>query len=985
MSRAAIATIPPNLPFLEALAAWWLHECAARGTPEDVADAFFLLPTRRAARGLTDAFLRQSGGAPLLLPRIAAFGGVDEAPLALAGALWLEPAVPVARRLAVLARLILALRGRHGAPTLVDRAWLLAEALADLLDEAARSEIDLAARLPDAAGRDFAAHWQVTVEFLRIITEAWPAWLAEEGLCDVAARQIALLDAQSAAWQAVPPSVPVIAAGTTAAIPAVARLLRVVSRLPRGQLVLPGLDTGLDAASWDALSDTHPQASLRALLTTLGVRRDDVAVWHSHPAVAPPARVDALRLALLPAGSLNLWHDRSAPDPAGLRLLDPADQQEEAASIALLLRGALEQPGATAALVTPDRALAQRVTAELLRFGVVADDSAGEKLAETPPSVLLRLLATAVAEQLRPVPLLALLKHPLVAAGLSPAACRRAARTLEHAALRGPMPAPGVSGLRATPANAAFLDRLEGCLGPVLALGSQPVDAEIALRALLTAAEALAGTDVAPGAALLWRDEEGEALASAMTTLLAAFADLPPVSVADLPALLNAALAGIAVRSRRALRGRDGAEHPRVFIYGLLEARLQSADLVILGGLVEGVWPPQTDPGPWMNRAMRAAVGLPSPEQRIGLAAHDFVSAACAGRTAVLSAPRRRDRAPAVPSRWLERLQALLGPARLAAHPATFWARALDRPDGAPQPVGAPMPRPPVALRPRRLRVTEIETWLRDPYAIYARHVLRLQKLKPLEESADAADYGTIVHAGMHRFYQQFGEAWPADATARLRACMDAALDDAHMRPALAAWWRPRLHRIADWVAEAEATRRAALGRPRRIVSEYDGSWQFDAPEGPFQLRGRADRIERLFDGGIAILDYKTGAPPSKRDVEEGRAPQLPLEGAMVAAGAFGAAVTGTATDLTYWHISGGFHAGEAKPLFRGNAAQIADIIRQAEAALRDLVAAFDNPARAYLSQPHPGSAPRFSDYARLARVAEWAGAEDPPTGATLS
>jgi ATP-dependent helicase/nuclease subunit B len=281
--------------------------------------------------------------------------------------------------------------------------------------------------------------------------------------------------------------------------------------------------------------------------------------------------------------------------------------------------------------------------------------------------------------------------------------------------------------------------------------------------------------------------------------------------------------------------------------------------------------------------------------------------------------------------------------------------------------------------------VTEIETWLRDPYAIYARHVLRLQKLKPLEESADAADYGTIVHAGMHRFYQQFGEAWPADATARLRACMDAALDDAHMRPALAAWWRPRLHRIADWVAEAEATRRAALGRPRRIVSEYDGSWQFDAPEGPFQLRGRADRIERLFDGGIAILDYKTGAPPSKRDVEEGRAPQLPLEGAMVAAGAFGAAVTGTATDLTYWHISGGFHAGEAKPLFRGNAAQIADIIRQAEAALRDLVAAFDNPARAYLSQPHPGSAPRFSDYARLARVAEWAGAEDPPTGATLS
>jgi ATP-dependent helicase/nuclease subunit B len=191
------------------------------------------------------------------------------------------------------------------------------------------------------------------------------------------------------------------------------------------------------------------------------------------------------------------------------------------------------------------------------------------------------------------------------------------------------------------------------------------------------------------------------------------------------------------------------------------------------------------------------------------------------------------------------------------------------------------------------------------------------------------------------------------------------------------AWWRPRLHRIAAWVAEAEATRRAELGRPRRIVSEHDGAWQIEAPGGPFLLRGRADRIERLFDGGIAILDYKTGTPPAKKDVEEGRAPQLPLEGAMVAAGAFGAAVTGTATDLTYWHISGGFHPGEVRALFRGNAAQIADIITQAEAALRDLVATFDREESAYLSQPHPGAAPRFSDYAQVARVAEWAAAEE--------
>jgi ATP-dependent helicase/nuclease subunit B len=502
MKRPAIATIPPHIPFLEALAARWLEGSAA---PECRADALFLVPTRRAARGLTDAFLRQSRGTPLLLPRIVALGGLDEAPLALAGALSVLPAVSAPRRLAVLTRLILALNGRHGAPTLADRAWRLAEALADLLDEAARAEIDLAGTLPRAAGRDFAAHWHVTVEFLRIITHAWPAWLAEEGFADVAARQIKLLDTQAAAWEALPPAMPVIAAGTTGAIPAVTRLLRVIAHLPGGQVVLPGLDTELDEASWDALNDTHPQASLRTLLAALNVRRGDVAVWGDFPAVAPAERVAALRLALLPAAALHLWHERPVPRAAGLQILAPADQQEEAASIALLLRGALEHPGATAALVTPDRTLAQRVAAELLRFGVVADDSAGEPLAETPPAVLLRLLATAAAERLRPVPLLALLKHPLAAAGMAPAACRAAARKLERAALRGPMPAPGLAGLRATSANAAFLDRLEACLAPVLTLGSQPIAADALLRGLLTAAEAIATTDAEPGAIRLWR------------------------------------------------------------------------------------------------------------------------------------------------------------------------------------------------------------------------------------------------------------------------------------------------------------------------------------------------------------------------------------------------------------------------------------------------------------------------------------------------
>jgi ATP-dependent helicase/nuclease subunit B len=496
--------------------------------------------------------------------------------------------------------------------------------------------------------------------------------------------------------------------------------------------------------------------------------------------------------------------------------------------------------------------------------------------------------------------------------------------------------------------------------------------------ALVEAAEALAATDEASGAERLWAGEDGSALALHLSALTEALPLLPPQTAQTLPGLLDATLEGLAVRSRRGVRGRDGTLHPRVFIWGLLEARLQSAEMVVLGGLTEGVWPPATDPGPWLSRAMRAAIGLPSPEETIGLAAHDFVSAACSAPKVILSSPRRRGDSPCVPSRWLVRLDALLegAGAALPTHPAVSWARSIDRPAGAATPVHPPAPSPQVALRPRRLSVTEIETWLRDPYAIYARHILRLRALDPIEQSADAADYGRIVHDGMKRFLSRFGTAWPADALAQLTADMDAALGEAGMRPALAAWWRPRLHRIAAWVAEAERDRRSR-GPLARIATEVEGNWVFDAPAGPFTLRGRADRIERRHDASIAILDYKTGTPPTSADVRDGRAPQLPLEAEMVAQGAFGADLVGHVAELTYWHISGGREAGRAAPLFRSSEADTQAAIEAARDGLRALVAEFDDPGRAYLSQPSPGAAPRFSDYAQLARVAEWAAAEE--------
>ncbi len=1028
--------IPPHVPFLDAVAADWLDRAA---TPLAVADGLILLPTRRAARSLADAFLRVSGGQALLLPRIMALGALDEAPLALAGALDLPPAVEPAQRLAVLTQMILGLQGHHGAPRTADRAWPLAVELAALMDEAERSDIDLAARLPDAADDRFAAHWAETLTFLAIVTHAWPAWLAEQGLLNPAARQVALLDAQAEEWRAAPPHERVLLAGTTGGIPAVARLARVIAGLPTGAVVLPGLDTDMTDSAWGALSDSHPQAGLRRLLDGLGGTRGDILPLPQGEgeSAVPPARAATISRALLPGQALNDWTGAGTAEIAGLLRLTPADQQEEAAAIALVLRQALETRGARAALVTPDRDLAGRVATELARYGVIADDSAGEKLTATPPAVFLRLLAVALAEHLAPVPLLAVLKHPLAGAGLSPAACRAGARALELAALRGPRPGPGLTGLRQgvdrvradwageggarearagelqahpdlahpdlahrdvaddrrdPPAAAALLARIETCLEPALrataAVEAAPADM---LAGLIAAAERLAATDDLPGPSRLWAGEEGEALATALSAVQAALPVLGDQPRGVLPGLLDAVLEGAVVRTRRALRGGAGAEHPRVFIWGLLEARLQSAEVIVLGGLVEGVWPPLVEPGPWLSRPMRTTIGLPSPEEAVGQAAHDFTQAACAAPMVVLSCPRRRDGAPAVPARWLTRLEVFLkgqgtkgdaanggatggGGLSLPEHPAADWARQLDQPAGGAHPVRPPEPRPLVKLRPRKLSVTEIETWLRDPYAIHARRILRLKPLDPLDQETDAADYGELVHAGLHRFLREHGTAWPPNAAVRLREALGIALAQTAPREALRAWWTPRLDRIADWVAEIEAARRAVVP-PTAIVSEARGSWALPHPGGSFELIGRADRIERRSGLGLAILDYKTGTPPSQSEVDAGLAPQLLLEAAMAQAGAFGADLTAPVAELIYWHLSGGFDPGSSTSLFKGNAATIATAVAEAAAALARLIDAFDDPARPYLSHPHPGRAPRFADYAQLARVAEWSAA----------
>ncbi len=962
----SIAAIPMGTPFLPALARAWLDH--ARQTERDPADGLLILPTRHAARATAAAFLA-AHGEPLILPRIIAIGGADETALGLVADIALPPAIPAEQRRSILARLILRLRGQDGAPTRLADALALADDLARLIDDAEQAEIDLATTLPGIVSPDLAEHWQRTLDFLALVTSHWPAILAERGAVDPARRHRLSLDAQAAFWQQQTPSQPVWLAGLAIATKAVARLARTVANLEQGCVVLAGFDPDLSDAAWQALDDTpaHPQAGLRRLITAIGVDRAEIARW-SPPDAPEAARATLLRRAFLPPAALAEWQQPQAADLGLLYRLSPADEQDEARAIALALRDALDEPSRDAALVTPDRGLALRVTAELARLGIRAEDSAGEKLADTPPAVLLRLLAAAQRADYAAVPLLALLQHPLTAAGLARGQARSSARALDLM-LRARLPGPGFAALifaaeQTSPDLTRFITDLRALLRPLIdAAARQAISPGDMLDALIEAAEALASSDEQPGADRLWAGPAGAALSEWLAQQFEALQDLPDISPAELPAMLEAVLGDARLR-----RPRTQDANPRIAIWGLLEARLQTVDTLILGGMVEGVFPAEPDPGPWLSRPMRRAAGLPDGTSLIGETAHDLTSLIASCRTVILSAPARRGRAPAVPSRFLARIETLLRGANqtLPAHPAAVWSLALDQPAARiirPR----PEPRPAAAHRPTRYSISEITTLLADPYAIYAKRILRLNPLGPLDAQTDAALFGTIVHEGLRAVGHHPSWAAAPEAASLLFNAFEQPLRAQRLRGGLEAFWRVRLRRIADWIVALERERLTTHGPADIIATEQSGEWRIDG----FLLRGRADRIERR-GAGVTLIDFKTGTPPADKEVESGSAPQLPLEAVMAETGGFGADFANKVSELAYWKLSGGATEGDTRSLFADNPDQLRAIIDQARHEIPLILHHFADPATPYRDRPHPARSPFDQPYAGISRRAEW-------------
>ena len=994
-------TIPAGIAFAPCLAKGVL---AAFGGADTLSSVQILLPSRRAVQSLQAAFIEVADGQPLLLPKMSPIGDIDEEAsdiLSLSlnrsaeGSLTLPYSISQIEKQLILTRLIERMK-LAGQAVSAPQAIRLAQSLGHLLDQiyqAGSVPDSLTEQVPD----DLAHHWQGILTFLNIIIEKWPQILHDRGLLDPVIRKMKLADQQIESWQCAPPEHPVILAGSTGSLPKTQQMMAAVAELPCGMVVFPGLDNRVyPQAEREAITEDtgHPFHQLLKTIAHLEIAPEAVRSWPVAVMADTPDRAAGysrenrtqfLMQLFKPAPLTREWRriredypdmDRSAI--AGLSVITADALQQEADIIANVMRRTLEQAGKTAMLVTPDRKLARQVRAALLKWNLDIEDSAGIDLADSRVGSFLVLIAEWFASKGSAQNLLALLKHPLASAGLSYARYSALVRALEIQGLRGYLADSSIEGiaarLRSQKDSAeilAFYERhILSALAPLIDLFDNPSPSLGALAdAHGRAAEQLAQSDIKNEALLkLWDTPDGKQAAN----LLAELADTGrqnPVKHTQYAAIFQALCSGHVVR-------KVWRSHPRLAILGTVEARMQTANLVILGGVNEGVWPPRQQADPWTNEKIRDALGLPDRRWRSGLSAHDFFMLASLPNV-MITRSARADDAPTTPSRWIERMQAVLQAAALndglVSELDPDIIAAMSACKSLPvQPIEMPRPCPDPALRPKQYSATDFDMLISDPYQIYARKVLRLRPVEAIDKRPDNALKGTIIHDVLAAFLKAHPTGpLPEDAADKLYQLAKARFAPYLVHPPVRLFWQHKFKQIAQWFCATEQQHRAEL---EKSYSEETARISIATQAGEVAMTARADRLDSYRGGRISIIDYKTGSMPNKKAVQEGRAAQLLVEAALLGAGAFPLKLTAQADGdmdelhLYYWQLTG----------HRGRIADIKDVtpigvdLRSVMAQLEALVARFSAPDTPFLPEPDPASRPKFSDYRHLARVREW-------------
>ena len=990
-----VYNIPAGEPFLRRLAET-LCDPVRRSTlfgDHPLEDITIFLPTRRAARWLANdmAHLMRHNyqRSAVLLPALRAIGDVDEegaegGHFDVALDTNIAPVVGVYERIFFLSSKITIWMEKRGRFMTASQSAALASDLVRFFDQAQGDDVQWE-KLRDIVPDEFAENWQETIDFLNLIIRDWPDYLKDKGRLDPVARRNLLMDRLGAYWQKTPPSGPVIAAGSTGTMPATARLLSVIAHLPNGAVVLPGLDQTSPNHVWDAVMDdpSHAQRSMAGLLNKLNLSRKEVAIWPGAQNASP--RFSLLSAAMAPASQTGDWASLAKNlnielGTKGLHLLEAPDAPSEAGAIAVIMREALEVQDKTAALITPDRNLARRVAAELRRWGIEVDDSGGLALRQTPAAALSLLVLSVVETKADPVQLLALLKHPLCHMGQARATHIRHVRAMESLIFRGPVPSHGIGAYKKNLSQRAnafplksfpdvlehdirdLLDRVEHALTPIMAIAAEASFKDFCLAFKQSISQICYDGERDN----FVQNEAGLAVLALLDQVVEQAEGMASLSLSDWHRLVQQWMDQMSFRPK-------GRVYSRLNIWGPLEARLLQTDLVILGGLNEGVWPPVPETGPWLSRPMRSDMEMSLPERRIGLAAHDFIQNACAAEV-IMTRAKKVDGTPTVAARWLRRLTTLAKNIDTSfPHMRLHWWRSLDAPH---QVIRAPRPnpRPPIHARPNRLSVTQIETLMTDPYRIYAQHILRLPEWDRVAAPSSAAHRGTLLHQVFERFTKRYPDQLPENAH---QALLDIAYDiggsEGQLNEGLILW-RARLDALAGWLSVWEVNRRLSL---THISSEIKGEIKRDIAGKVFTISAKADRIDELTDGSFEILDYKTGAIPSGSDIKSFFSVQLVLAAAIMRVGGFENLSKGRVKAINYIKLSGGVPPGEFMTMPIDDA-----FVDEGLCVVERLLAAYADERVGYLSRLRQKRIHYETSYDHLARFAEWGAYDDQGDGA---
>ena len=989
MSAPHVYNMPSGVPFLEMLA-----KGLRKRFGDDLQSGLILLPTRRAVRGLGEAFVtaaREDGIQAALLPRLRPLADIDpEEPPFEPGELVgkVRPAIDGTLRRFEMARVVAAYHERAtDLPLDAATALAMADPLLAILDDAALEEAKLTES--EAWGRligEAAKHFQDAATLYKIIQDYWPARLAELDMEEPQTRKVKLLDALVSHWTENPPDYPVVIAGSTGSLRATRRLMRLVASLPKGLVILPGFQATDNDETWASIDEQHPQYAMKLLINGLGVDRGTIrnfvtdVVGEGEKNSLRLARTRVLEEALVPASRTSDWLERIGKletdfgktifDEAveGLSLIESRSDAEEALAISLILREALEDKSKTAALVTPDQVLAQRVRARLARWGVDVDMSQGEPLAETPIGVFLNAVMAVSQNPEGPLEKAILFGHGLTSLGQTPESVLSTWQQIEKTAYRTEQR------LGDPPRELADIEvALTQALIPLIELEGQAT-APVWASALIAAAEYIAGQTEHQGSHYLWRGEAGENAARLLEHIIVFGHHLPDVDAAGFLRLMRHLMTGIVVRPR-------GGTHPRLSILGPLEARMLEADVIVLGGLNEGIWPATPSPGPFLSRGMRRDMKLSLPERRYGLAAHDFFELA-SNPTVYLSRSKRSDSGPTIASRWVWRLQTLLQgavgkdgvKARLgSADHYLMWAQKLDYVSAKKvKPAKAPHPKPPKDKRwmtdkGRSLSITEVKTFIRDPYSIYGKHVLRLKRLRDLGQANGASEFGSAIHLGIENFLTEHKAPFSETQDEALIECFNDAFRQYDYAEEIIAKERARFAAIATGL-RLEMNKRAAEGYEEKGQEVWG---ETTIPGRDFTVRGKMDYVERGIDG-YGFVDFKTGSPATDAEVAAGFDPQLPLAAFILREGGLKGHKPADTAQLGYMRIKGS--NGDFKYTPIGKKKSIDELVEDSVDTLTKLIDHFDDPSTPYESQVRSKFTNSWSDFDDLARRGEWAG-----------